>query len=104
MSYSLDPISDNCYPDTTVLINKHDIRDSALLDEIEATIAVAKTVLWEQSPQFHTFDFTHYKAIHRFLFEDLYDWAGEARTANISKRERIFAKRRILKRSPVPFF
>ena len=26
MGYSIDPISANCYPDTTVLINKFDIR------------------------------------------------------------------------------
>ena len=32
------------------------------------------------------FDFEHYKAIHRFLFSDLYDWAGEVRTVNISKK------------------
>ena len=86
MSYSLDPIADNCYPGTTVLVNKHDIRDEALLSEIEATVVSAKTVLWEQNPLAHTFDFDHYKAIHRFLFEDLYDWAGEVRTANISKK------------------
>ena len=28
----------------------------------------------------------HYKAIHRFLFSDLYDWAGQIRTVNISKK------------------
>ena len=27
MGYSIDPISDNCYPGTTVLINKLDIRN-----------------------------------------------------------------------------
>ena len=33
MAYSIDPIQDNCYPDTTVLINKLDIRDVAALNE-----------------------------------------------------------------------
>ena len=32
------------------------------------------------------FDFDHYKAIHRFLFSDLYEWAGEVRAVNISKK------------------
>ena len=71
MPYSLDPIADNCYPGTTVLVNKHDIRDEALLSEIEATVVSAKTVLWEQNPLLNTFDFSHYKAIHRFLFEKM---------------------------------
>ena len=90
MPYSLDPIADNCYPGTTVLVNKHDIQDEALLNEIEATVVSAKTVLWEQNPLLDTFDFTHYKAIHRFLFEDLFDWAGEVRTVNISKKGTSF--------------
>ena len=29
MAYSIDPIQDNCYPGTIVLINKLDIRDEA---------------------------------------------------------------------------
>jgi len=90
MPYSLDPIADNCYPGTTVLVNKHNIQDEALLNEIEATVVSAKTVLWEQNPLLSTFDFAHYKAIHRFLFEDLFDWAGEVRTVNISKKGTSF--------------
>lgn len=31
------------------------------------------------------FDFPHLKKIHYFLFCDIYDWAGEIRTVNISK-------------------
>ena len=47
MGYSLDPIADNCYPDTTILINKLDIKDEALLNEVEATLVSAKTAIWE---------------------------------------------------------
>ena len=35
MGYSIDPISDNCYSSTTVLINKLDIRDEETLNEAE---------------------------------------------------------------------
>lgn len=38
MGYSLDPISDNCYPGMVVLINKFDIRDEAKLDEVETVL------------------------------------------------------------------
>lgn len=32
----------------------------------------------------------HYKAIHRFLFEDIYDWAGAFREVDMSKKGRGF--------------
>jgi len=86
MGYSLDPIADNCYTDTTILINKLDIKDEALLNEVEATLVSAKTAIWENEPLSNTFDFVHYKVIHRFLFEDLYEWAGQIRTVDISKK------------------
>ena len=86
MGYSFDPISANCYPGTTVLINKFDIRDEEKLNEIESVISSARYAEWLTSPQATTFDFDHYKAVHRFLFSDLYEWAGEVRTVNISKK------------------
>ena len=86
MGYSIDPISANCYPGTTVLINKFDIHDEEKLNEIESVISSARYAEWLNAPQAATFDFDHYKAIHRFLFSDLYEWAGEIRTVNISKK------------------
>ena len=44
-----------------------------------------KAALWEEKPLAESFDFAHYCAIHRFLFEDLYEWAGKPRTVDISK-------------------
>ena len=32
-----------------------------------------------------SFDFEHLKRIHKFVFEDIYTWAGEIRHVNISK-------------------
>ena len=86
MGYSIDPISANCYPGTTILINKFDIRDEERLNEIESVISSARYAEWLNAPQATTFDFDHYKAIHRFVFSDLYEWAGEVRTVNISKK------------------
>jgi cell filamentation protein len=31
------------------------------------------------------FDLRHLRAIHRHLFQDVYDWAGEIRTVEIAK-------------------
>lgn len=86
MGYSIDAISANCYPDTLVLINKFNIRDEEKLNEIESVISTARHMEWLSAPQSIAFDFEHYKAIHRFLFGDLYEWAGEIRTVNISKK------------------
>ena len=38
MAYSLDSLKDDCYPGTTVLINKLDIRNEKLLSKAEQTI------------------------------------------------------------------
>ena len=31
------------------------------------------------------FDFKHLQAIHRYIFQDVYDWAGKVRTVDIAK-------------------
>lgn len=91
MGYSIDSITDGCYEGTTCLINKFGIRDEEKLDIVEARITFARGSEWEQNPINNDFDFKHYKAIHRYLFEDLYDWAGEIRTVNLSKKGTQFA-------------
>lgn len=91
MEYSLDSITEDCYEGTSCLINKLGIRDEEKLKEFEAAITFAKTSEYELQPRFDTFDAVHYQGIHRFLFEDIYDWAGEYRTVNMSKKGTAFA-------------
>lgn len=86
MGYSIDPTSANCYPGTTIPINKFDIHDEEKLNEIEGVISSARYAEWLNAPQLAAFDFEHYKAIHQFLFSDLYEWAGNVHTVNISKK------------------
>ena len=64
MGYSIDPISANCYPDTTILINKFDIQKEEKLNEIERVLSSARYAEWKSTPQSTVFDFEHYKAIH----------------------------------------
>ena len=87
MSYSIDQLTADCYPRTSVLINKLDIRDEAALASAEAEIVTVRAAQWLLEPLAGTFDFSHYKAIHGHLFGDLYDWAGQIRTVDLSKRE-----------------
>ena len=85
MNYSVDSLTDGCYPGTTVLINKFDLQSQEDLDAVEGTLVPAKSALWAQSPQAETFDLAHYCALHHYLFEDIYPWAGKVRTVDISK-------------------
>ena len=45
----------------------------------------------QQNPIEGNFDFEHLKAIHYFIFKNVYEWAGEKRTINIYKHEQILA-------------
>ena len=90
MGYSIDSFTDSCYEGTTCLINKFGITDEQKLAELEGRITFAKASVLERNPLEGNFDFSHYKAIHRFLFEDIYDWAGDVRKVNISKKGTVF--------------
>ena len=90
MAYSLNPSSDSCYEGTTCLINKLGIKDEKKLAEIEAQITFAKAVMLEANPIKGKFDFNHFKKIHEFLLCDLYEWAGQIRTVDISKKRTKF--------------
>jgi cell filamentation protein len=37
------------------------------------------------------FDVEHLKSVHRSIFQDVYSWAGEFRTVNLSKGGHLFA-------------
>ncbi len=87
MGYSIDSISANCYSGKTVLINKFDIRDEEKLNEVEGALTSARYAEWLSAPKVEPFGFGHYKAIHRFLFSDLYDWAGEGAHSQYQQKE-----------------
>lgn len=71
-----------CYPGTTILKNKLDLRDAARLAEFEAEITDQRA--GEPLPD-GSLDYAHYRMIHHHLFQDVYDWAGKTRTVRISK-------------------
>lgn len=71
-----------CYPGTTVLINKLNLRDQARLDAFEAEITAQRAA--EPLPA-GSLSYSQYRAIHRHLFQDVYRWAGKLRTVRISK-------------------
>ena len=85
---------DYCYPpDFTVLRNKLDIRDTPTLEAAERQLVTQR--LLEAVPA-GDFDLAHLKAIHRHLFQDVYEWAGEIRTVEIAKDDSRFQPRRFI--------
>ncbi len=90
MAYSLDPISDGCYENTSVLINKFDIRDEKVLNTLEQSITSALIAKALIEIPFKNVDFGFYKMLHRYVFTDIYDWAGETRKVNMSKKGTVF--------------
>ena len=88
--YSLEGSQDSCYPDTTVLVNKLDIRTQELLTEAESVLVTSCSVKLEKTMRFENVDFDYYKNLHRQMFSDLYDWAGTVRRINISKKGTVF--------------
>lgn len=80
----------DCYPNTTVLINKLGIQDQSELNSVERQFVLLKSSQAEQETIFKNIDFNFYKELHKQLFGDLYEWAGTVRRMNISKKGTIF--------------
>lgn len=92
MPYSIDSFADDCYDGTTCLKNKYNIKDENILKDLETTITFSRIAEYILNPLFHTYDVDHYKNIHRYIFDDLYEWSGTYRTIAMSKKGTVFAK------------
>jgi len=83
----------HCYPGTNVLINKYSIHDGDILERLEIQKVAIKLLGLDVNPQKvkATFDIKHLRAIHEYLFGDIYEWAGEFREENFFKSERVLS-------------
>lgn len=79
-----------------VLRNKLGIKDAEELKRMEAALTLLRLGELEQHPITGSFDLDHLKAIHRHIFQDVYDWAGELREVDIVKEHTRFAHFRFL--------
>jgi cell filamentation protein len=77
-----DPYTD---PSTGVLFNKFGLRSARDLEAAEREITHAALILLRESPPRPTLDLDHLRAVHRAIFADIYDWAGQIRTVGIAK-------------------
>ena len=83
----------NCYPESDVLINKYNIREKELLEKFEIQKVFAKLLGLDVKPEriSYTYDTEHLVNIHKYLFGDIYEWAGTFRKENLYKSERVLS-------------
>ncbi len=74
-----------CYPNCFILKNKLNIKNEALLEEAERQITAVKILDLKMNPIKGKLNFEHLLNIHKYIFNDIYEWAGKTRSVNISK-------------------
>lgn len=72
-------------PGTTVLRNKFNETDAATLSAKEEFAASARLDQLADVPIEGRFDYDYMKAIHRHIFQDVYEWAGQERVGPLSR-------------------
>lgn len=77
------------YPNSDVLKNLANVRDSEELNNLEAdyTLFRLSEVAEDESPE--KFNFQTLCELHYRIFQDVYDWAGKPRVINIEKAEAV---------------
>lgn len=79
-----DPYS---YKGTTVLKNRLRTKDPLILESFELEMTTLRAD--EPLPD-GRFNPSHYRAIHRHIFQDVYSWAGRYRTVRTAKGGNLF--------------
>lgn len=74
-----------CYPGTDVLKNKLGIQNPETLMEAEVKFTGNRLLGLQYRPEQGDFGFGRLQRIHKRIFQDLYEWAGQPRTVDIAK-------------------
>lgn len=85
--YSYERTADYCYVGTDILINLLHITNAEDLYNAERELVAFRLASFYDKPLKGKLDFHYLKSIHKYLFQDIYRWAGEIRTCNIAKRD-----------------
>lgn len=76
-----------------MLVNKLNIRNNRDLEHFEADITLQRQYELElENPIYGRFSISHLKRIHKYIFQDIYGFAGEYRTEDLAKGETFFCK------------
>lgn len=71
--------------ETGVLRNLLGITDRLTLAEAESELTSFRLIELSESTLPGNYDLAHLRAFHRFIFGEIYDWAGQLRTVSIGK-------------------
>lgn len=74
-----------CYPNTDILVNKLNIINKENLFQAEKELTFIRLQELQEKPIIGNFDFSHLLRIHEYIFQDIYEWAGQIRTVEIGK-------------------
>jgi cell filamentation protein len=82
------------YPGTDTVKNKLDAKNLDELERLEGPLVRARRILIDsgRGPA-GQFDAEHLKAIHRFLFQDVFEWAGHTRDERVQLSDGTIALR-----------
>ncbi|KMO39396.1 Fic/DOC family protein [Methylobacterium aquaticum] len=83
------------YEGTDTLRNNAGIRDPEALSEREQIVSFQALRQMLKEPVLGNFDQTHFAAIHKRLFAEVYPWAGETRTVELWKPEIVLNGRSV---------
>lgn len=85
--FDRDPHSERGHPCPR---NRFGITDYQQLQPIETVFAVKRARQLETLGVTGSFDPAHLRAIHKYLFQDVFPWAGDFRVVNLSKGNSMF--------------
>jgi cell filamentation protein len=92
-AYNYHGTENYCYPGTDILRNKQGITDEIILTNAEREITSLRLLMIRDMQTMGQFDLAHLCNIHRFIFSDIYDWAGELRRGEfLSKGNSLFCR------------
>lgn len=97
--YEQYDLSDNdpyLIPDSTCLKNLLGFTSTRELNAAEEVFAKAALAELARNPIQGNFDLSHLQQIHRYIFQDVYEWAGQIRTVEISKGGSLFLPYRLI--------
>ena len=77
------------YDDVPVLKNLFGIKNEELLDKVERDITYIKLMDVDEKINGNEFNYDRLKAIHKYIFSDIYEWAGRERIVPIVKGEKV---------------
>jgi len=88
-----------CYSGTDIYKNKFKIMNSIRLSEVESDFASNRLIEMTIKPIRGKFGTAHFLRIHKYIFQDVYYFAGKIREEDIFKGDTFFCKCEYIKSS-----